>query len=404
MASSIEVIPFNQSTTKLENLGSNSAYNDNNADIKNFYNYQYFPCVYINDVFNKSGSNSFYCTDVDSVETSYYNVYGHYDAWNEIYRGTPFNYDDNSEYEVGDDEYERIGRAIPTFVVPGTRPTFNKELLSLTTNGTSSFEVLITYSSDLLTIRYQTGVHTYQTKTFSKGDFWDNAIPKRLIVEMQGGGGGGSACDGWNTGNGGGGGAYWIGIIYPPNVAQYRIYVGGRGAGAEQSHGAIGTDGGSTELQYRTNVAYYTAIVRAKGGTVGPVATSSDIASGGTVVYPEGYQYSYFRTLGMASGGNGKSSTGSAGSVAEHYYRCTETVYTNDSPIALKRERHTGGSDVSGYGYGGGASQLGNGGSGKDTDDGGNGQIGAGGAGGDDHVGFATGGGEGGQGKVIIWY
>lgn len=394
------------STDKVKNLGSNDVFIDKNAP-SDFYVYEGFPMVRINNAFIKPSNADYYCTDVNSITRLISNVYGNYDDWNEVYRGSPFTYEDLNA--VGGNT---IGRANPTFVQSGTRPSFSNILYSnLPGFGTNTYDlesVVVSRTGSKLKIvatRTNSGGEITVEKVAS--DFPDKVVPKRLLIEIQGsGGGGGKGGTGVNvsTGNGGGAGGYWCGIIDVDNVYSWEISMGAHGhAGTNSGDG--GSSGGDTIVYYYKNASSsMVGCVRVKGGSGANSAGSTAQASGGGVI---DYSSSYHYTLLTATGGKGGVDGTSADGTSKIYPRCTRTNGTFDEPIQVTRGDKRGGSNSQG-GTGGGASYFANGGEGGHFTSGG--QVvgdafyGAGGGGSAYDFWDSPRAGVGGQSGIIIWY
>ena len=351
------------STDKVKNLGSNDVFIDKNAP-SDFYVYNGFPRARINGAFIKPSNTNYYCTDVTSITQIISDVYGNYDAWNEVYRGSPFTYYDTQTVET-----VTIARAKPTFVQPGTRPSFSNVLYSnLPGFDTHTYElesvVISRTNSSLQIVATRTNNGGDITVSKVASDFPDKVVPKRLLIELQGSGGGGGKGGtgiGGSNGNGGGAGGYWCGIIDIGNVFYWEVSMGLHGY-AGTSSGGTGSSGGDTTLYYYKNaVSSPVRCVMVKGGSGANSAGSSTQASGGGAI---DYSSSYHYTLLTATGGNGGANGVSSGDTSKIYPRCTRTNGTFEEPIQVTRGGKWGGSNSHG-GNGGGASYFENGGFGS---------------------------------------
>lgn len=395
------------STDKVKNLGSNDAFIDKNAP-SDFYVYKGFPRVRINGAFVKPSNAYYYCTDVNSISIPYiYDAYGNYDDWNEVYRDSPFTY-----YDTNTVGTVTIARAKPTFVQPGTRPSFSNVLYSnlpgfdAHTYELSSVVIGRTNSRlDIVATRRDNGDEITVSKVAS--DFPDKVVPKRLLIEIQGSGGGGGKGGtgvGGSNGNGGGAGGYWCGIIDVGNVFYWEVSMGLRGYDGTSS-GGTGSSGGDTTLYYYKNaVSSPVRCVLVKGGSGANSAGSSTPASGGEVInYPSSYHY----TRLTATGGNGGANGTSSGDTSKIYPRCTRTDGTSEEPIQVTRGGYWGGNNSHG-GNGGGASYFRGGGFGSYfSSEGprvGDGSAGSGGGGSAYDFWDSPRAGYGGQSGITIWY
>ena len=409
MARSYTIIA--SSTDKVKNLGTNDVFIDKNAP-SDFYAYEGFPMARISNVFMKPSNAYYYCTDVNSITRLILDVYGNYDAWNEVYRGSPFTYEDSHVVDGNS-----IGRATPTFVQPGTRPSFSNTLYTNMLHIGVSGSASIGDQLESVTItRASSGLQIVATKTNNTGeitvtkvasDFPDKVVPKRLLIEIQGSGGGGGKGGtgiGGSNGNGGGAGGYWCGIIDVDNVLYWEIYMGAPGSNGTSS-GGVGNDGEDTSLYYCKNVV--SSLVRCvlvKGGSGADYASSTTQASGGGVI---DYTSSYHYTLLTATGGKGGVDGTSPDDTSKIYPRCTGTAATFEEPIQVTRGGKWGGSNLQG-GNGGGASYFANGGFGSYFASNGqyvgDGSAGSGGGGSAYDFWDSPRAGVGGASGIVIWY
>ena len=394
------------SIDKVTNLGSNDVFIDKNAS-NDFYIYNGFPMVRINSAFVKPSNSYYYCTDVNSTTHSISNVYNNYDTWNEVYRDSPFTY-----YDLNTVNGTTIGRANPTFVQPGTRPSFSRMIYSnIRGYGDNDYDlesVAIVRTNSRLVInakRTNNGGEITVEKVAS--DFPDKVVPKRLLVEIQGSGGGGGKGGtgvGGSSGNGGGAGGYWCGIINVADVFYWEISMGARGSGGTSS-GGVGTSGGNTILYYYKTVASSRArCVTVEGGSGADYASSTTQANGGGVTENSS---SYHYTLLTATGGKGGVDGTNAGNTSNVYPRCTRTDGSYSIPIRVTRGGKSGGDNSQG-GNGGGASYFTNGGNGCYFSSGvqivGDGTAGSGGGGSAYDFWDSPRAGAGGQSGITIWY
>ena len=399
-------------TNKLQDINSTNKYFiDNNKDVVNFYEYEGFPYVYTQSALSTSGNARYHCIDVDSSSLSQSNIYNNYDIWNEVYRGFPYTYYDSSK----NGSNQTIGRARPTFVVPGTRPSFKKVFYSnMSDYGVRTVDggllgdiecVKITRTSNALII-YAKKSNLERTISIPSSDFQDKVVPKRLLVEIQGAGGGGGKGGtgiGGSTGNGGGAGGYWCGIIDVENVYSWEVDMG-RYGNAGTSSGGTGGDASDTILKYqKTSLGTSIVCVTVKGGKGANSASSITPANGGSVTLQS---VNYYYTLAYATGGNGGTTRDGgvdAQGTNELNVSCTTTISSTNSPINIKRGNWWGGPNNGGNG--GGASYFYSGGRGtnwgESTPEGFNG---AGGGGSAYDFNDSAPAGPGGYSGIIIWY
>lgn len=398
------------STDKVKNLGSNDVFIDKNAP-SDFYVYNGFPMVRINAAFIKPSNSYYYCTDVNSTTQSISDVYKNYDTWNEVYRGSPFTYYDlNTVNGV-------IGRANPTFVQPGTRPSFSNMLYSNMLYTDLPGSAINNYNLEVVSIsRTNSKLTIYAKKTNNDGevtvekvasDFPDKVVPKRLLIEIQGSGGGGGKGGtgvGGSSGNGGGAGGYWCGIIDISNVFYWEISVGALGSDGTSSGGVGGNGGDTTLYYYKTATSSRVRCVTIGGGKGADYASSTTQANGGEVT---NYSSSYHYTLLTATGSKGGVDGTSANNSSNIYPRCTRTNGSYSSPVQITRGGKYGGSNSHG-GNGGGASYFANGGFGSYFGSGlqyvGYGSAGSGGGGSAYDFWDSPKAGYGGGAGIIIWY
>lgn len=197
---------------------------------------------------------------------------------------------------------------------------------------------------------YAQGCVTYEYTTTQSNTVFD-ILPGTKTLDFEGlgaGGGGGSgrkgAAGSVRTGGGGGGaGGYshkTFSIVGLGNPAQLRVDVGGGGnGGASQAvnstNGAVGVDGGDTQLETTAGLV----IIKAQGGGRGNAGASA-AAQGGT---------NGVRSMFAGSAGGSSNATGLVGNASAANNSCTGTGGGGGGGITAANAQSAGGASGAAY-------------------------------------------------------